>query len=68
MEGQLKAWMDAFHAFLGLQEVPALAEADPTKEAPLDGLKVRGQRAFGGGVGGGSARGKQAPGPAHALA
>ncbi|KIZ00248.1 putative Exportin-2 [Monoraphidium neglectum] len=39
-ESQLDAWMGEFHSFLGLQEGPGLAESDPTKEAPLDGLKA----------------------------
>jgi hypothetical protein len=51
--------MGEFHSFLTLTEVPALAEADPTKEAPLDGLKVGGWGFGGGGVigGGPSTRG-----------
>jgi len=32
--------MSQFHAFLTLPDAPALAEADPSKEAPLDGLKA----------------------------
>ncbi|GBG00626.1 exportin, partial [Raphidocelis subcapitata] len=40
MESQLDTWMGEFHGFLALADAPALAEKDPTQEAPLDGLKA----------------------------
>jgi hypothetical protein len=55
-ESQLDTWMGEFHTFLTLGDMPGLAESDPTKEAPLDGLKARGWGALGA-AGGGRAAG-----------
>ena len=40
IESQLDAWMAEFHALLTFADAPALAEADASKEAPLDALKA----------------------------
>ncbi len=39
MESQLEAWMDAFHVFLTLPDLPALAEKDKDKESVVDAVR-----------------------------
>ncbi len=39
MDTQLETWMDAFHKFLTLPDIPALEERDQTKESVLDGVR-----------------------------